>query len=507
MCPARGQVLGRMMLAVRILRVAGVVAAASFCATGTAVGQSDAAIDGIQGEIAAYKSLEAETIAPYAEQLPLLVEEYLVALEPFVDGGEAAFRRRIEHDMLEWHPAIELTFIEAIVTREPVDVVGESLTGVVNDHIVEILRENLKTYSMTPKLDVVVRVGQMLDFVLSRQHLRTTADRLRTGRGSPALSETIHDTAARLLLDPRMDPALKLRQYETLLGMFALLQTESARDHLLLMFESFDDYGGSLGQDRDRVESLLIEAVAAFVEASSSRDEGQLLALEIFDQLTRGIVERLELDHPQLLHARLIDVLLAIQKTRVEIIEGYIEHFYTDFHAFNPAGYETVIYHLVGILVDYAVEGDFVQAPGGEAKTLAEDCPMHEKVMLVLRWYNAALDSMADRLPEIDPYFIEIEQRQVLDRIFRFFELKQGGTVSEFEKDDPRLIETMLLLVQRLADTADPDDIELYILEPFSRIAALDDDPVFSRREDYMTQRMKMSVAILTGIVRRKRRE
>ena len=75
--------MSRMMLARGILRVAGVVVAASFCATGTAVGQGDAAIDGIQGEIAAYKSLEAETIAPYAEQLPLLVEEYLVALMPF----------------------------------------------------------------------------------------------------------------------------------------------------------------------------------------------------------------------------------------------------------------------------------------------------------------------------------------------------------------------------------------------------------------------------------------
>jgi hypothetical protein len=474
---------------------------------------------------------------------------------------KVAFKRRIEQDRREWHPLFALTFVEAIL-GQPVwgcyalilqlegnnaqeafrrrkreralllleeghsesraermadtQIQAEStrlrevIFAIVEENIVRVLVQSLHVDPISPRLNVVERVSDVLETIATQGRYGPINERVREGGGSHTLPEAIHEIAGEVLINQELDPVLKKRRFGQLLELFVMLQNEPSRDYLLLLFGDFDVYDRLLGDAASFYDEILNRKTADFVLASLRRDPEGELGLDAVDQLTRWIVRRLELSPDGLLNERIVDVLLLLREERTSTLKEYLERFYRDFHAFNPAGYETVIFQLVSILVQYAELDVFVRsdkdAAAGEPPPGAE-LPPHEKVMTVLRWYNETLGKLAHTLPEIDLDFVEREQRAVLEKILGYLESNVSGPRPPHPPLYLRFIETMLQLVKRIAHVADPDEIETRILEPFAKARGFDHDLRFRSRNKRTPSTISLYLTELATIVAQKRGE
>lgn len=469
------------------------------------------------------------------------------------DGPKVAFIHRIERDMRQWHPIFSLTFLETVVRqpswglyaltmglegRDAEDAINrrkrervqelvqagwhqtraerevarrvlqeavrldEVYCEVLEGSIVRTLVQSLSVDPISRRLSVVERVGDILVLISNRGSHRRLDERVREGGGSQTLPEAIHEIAGNVLARQDLDAALKQTRFGQLLDLFVILQNEASRDHLLLLFDDFDIYGKLLGEWRPLFDLTLNEKTVAFILVSLERDPEGELGFDVVDQLTEWIVEQLTLTSDGLQHERIVDVMLLLQQEYPTLLEEYIVRFYRDFHAFNPAGYETVIFHLVGILVSYAELDVFVQPDSTKRKAEEDDGrPPHEKVMETLRWYNASLGQVAHTLPEIDIDFVERQQRAVLEKIFTYLEQNLVESTPKAQRIRPRFIETLLQLVKRIAHVADPDEIEKRILVPFARARGFDENPMFFWSRRKVTDTMEIYLYELAVIV------
>lgn len=522
---------------------------------------ADDPLEKVQRKIAEYRGMEEAEIVERLPALAELVREYLRAYRSHLGPGgsfdiglggpeqrEAAFRRNFAEHMRAWHPVVGLLFLEAVVSAGPagayarmldldgadaqaairkrvaglalriqegrtttadplaladslvareIDLLWELLSAVAEDHAVRILRDILSSEPRTTRFDGIRRVGELLAAIVRQDDCRGLREWIRKPAEGAALAAALHGAATRVLSHPQVRGPEKRVDLERLLGMLVLLQMRPAADHLILLFDGFDDYADFPGVREQGIEEVLVNSVVDFVGGSVAEDPDKVLALELIDHLTRLILTRLELRFPDLLPARVIEALDLVRRTHPAINVDYIRRFHSDFHALSPAGYEAVIFQLTDILVEYAENGLFLRSPSvpGPAP-VAEGQGLHQKVMDVLLWYNLALGEVPT-LPDIDVFFMDREQQAVLGRIYGYFELK-SGTIWELRRDDPKLIETMLMLLTRIAHAARPEDLLAHVLLPLARVEFVDQR---LRSEPYLTSAMHEAVRFLWTLV------
>ncbi len=441
------------------------------------------------------------------------------------------------------------------------------LLPAIADQIGPRLREAFERHAESDRVDLVQRAANLLRLTMNQQANYRVTSRLF---GDDALPLAMRRGAEDCLTVRELPEELALARFEAIGEAFSELRRSATTDELLILLERFDRLGpptrrqnlepALIGAVRGYIDRIVDNEKDA-VEAMETIDALTLMVAE------RGGVVHPDLEQPRVLEI-LVGALKDHPDILRRYIEVFHRDFHAlnpagfEMVIFNlvdllldaaeedalpgPEEMEVVgarrrairsaqtpefepgrqLYHLkdAALLEAYQRGGidrdTYMQLRArnkAEKKRAEEDAePLGDEeerrlsevalIMILLEGYHHALVTTKAGLPEASRFFVAEEQQATLERFYRYYQVKNTGVLGELERDNPRFVELTLDLILRLADAADPDDLESLVIAPIRERGSYLESSGRRAAKPFLSKRMVKTLAALQKVVESNRR-